>query len=1257
MAYLIPAAATDLEVLQNAAVATGNGSPLECIGHSAMALQVVIADTATVTFEATVDGTNYIAVEGLNANSGAKASTATASGIFKFDVSAYQRLRARISSWTAGAVTVKGRGLPGVSGPATADVELSASDVEIGAVEIKNDSDDTRAKVQSADPGIATVGLVVKPTQTTHDNLATNSTLQIADVDAPGGAGVVTASTPRTTLASDDPAVTALQIMDDWDETDRAKVNPIVGQAGIAAGTGVDGVTVPRVSLATDVPLPAGTNAIGKLAANSGVDIGDVDVTSEPATAADGALGLPAVTKVVSGYDGANVQVLSTNASGHVNIADGGNVLSVDDASGSLTVDSPQLPAALGAGAEAGAILVTVATDSTGVLSVDDNGGSLTVDNATLSVVGGGAQATAQRVALADESLAALETITVDFEGDASDLDSGAGTDSHAVIGLAVAADGGHAVVTGDVANGLDVDVTRSALPTGASTLAEQQTQTASLSVLDDWDETDRAKVNPVVGQAGLAAGTGLDAANALRVSLATDIALPAGTNAIGKLAANDGVDVGDVTVNNAAGAAAVNVQDGGNVLSVDDASGSLTVDSPQLPAALGAGTEAGALRVTVATDSTGVLSVDDNGASLTVDNPVLSVVGAGAEATAQRVTLATESLAALESVTANLAGDDTDLDSGAGTDNHDVVAIGLPGAGGHVVGGTATDPLRTDPTGTTTQPVSDAGGSLTVDNATLAVVGAGAEATALRTTLASESLAALELVGIKGADGAAIAANANPVPVSDAGTTLSVDDGAGSLTVDNSTLAVVGGGAQATALRVALADESLTALETITVDFEGDASDLDSGVGTDSHAVVALAVAADGGHAVLTGDVANGLDVDVTRSALPTGAATLAEQQTQTASLSVLDDWDETNRAAVNTIAGQVGVQGAAGVVTALTQRVTVATDDVVSVDDNGASLTVDNAALSVVGGGVEATALRVTVATDSTGVLSVDDNAGSLTVDNPTLSVVGAGAEATALRATLATETLAALELIGVKGADGAAIAGNANPVPVSDAGSTLSVDDGAGSLTVDNAALSVTGGGVEATALRVTLASDSTGLVSVDDNGASITVDNPILSVVGGGTEAAAQRVTIASDSTGVLSVDDNAGSITVDAPAGTPVAVAPEANASAIGATPFFDSSVTGTVEQMKGSAGNVYHLQVDNPNASKVYLQMFASLAAGVTLGTTVPTLSYVVPASGAWDHFFAIPVAFASGISYAVTTTATGNTSPGSACVLNAAYK
>lgn len=105
---------------------------------------------------------------------------------------------------------------------------------------------------------------------------------------------------------------------------------------------------------------------------------------------------------------------------------------------------------------------------------------------------------------------------------------------------------------------------------------------------------------------------------------------------------------------------------------------------------------------------------------------------------------------------------------------------------------------------------------------------------------------------------------------------------------------------------------------------------------------------------------------------------------------------------------------------------RVTIANDStgLISVDDNGGSLTVDNSTLSVVGGGVEATAMRVTIASDSTGVLSVDDNGSSLTVDNAALSVTGGGAEATALRVTIANDSTG-----------------------------LVSVDDGGGALTVDN------------------------------------------------------------------------------------------------------------------------------------------------------------------------------------------------------------
>lgn len=53
------------------------------------------------------------------------------------------------------------------------------------------------------------------------------------------------------------------------------------------------------------------------------------------------------------------------------------------------------------------------------------------------------------------------------------------------------------------------------------------------------------------------------------------------------------------------------------------------------------------------------------------------------------------------------VAGASLDYDTGGGTVNQGTVGIVLPASGGPVAGGTSTNPLRVDPTGTTTQPVS----------------------------------------------------------------------------------------------------------------------------------------------------------------------------------------------------------------------------------------------------------------------------------------------------------------------------------------------------------------------------------------------------------------------------------------------------------------------------------------------------------------------------------------------------------------------
>lgn len=132
------------------------------------------------------------------------------------------------------------------------------------------------------------------------------------------------------------------------------------------------------------------------------------------------------------------------------------------------------------------------------------------------------------------------------------------------------------------------------------------------------------------------------------------------------------------------------------------------------------------------------------------------------------------------------------------------------------------------------------------------------------------------------------------------------------------------------------------------------------------------------------------------------------------------------------------------------------------------------------------------------------------------------------------------------------------NSNPVPVSDAG---------GSLTVDNAGLTELAAAINASSqLDINVAADAVGLATestlsnLDTTATSILADTAAidtstasidtkltttntkltdietntdsLTVVGGGTEATALRVTLANDSTGVLTVDDGGGSLTID-----------------------------------------------------------------------------------------------------------------------------
>lgn len=175
-----------------------------------------------------------------------------------------------------------------------------------------------------------------------------------------------------------------------------------------------------------------------------------------------------------------------------------------------------------------------------------------------------------------------------------------------------------------------------------------------------------------------------------------------------------------------------------------------------------------------------------------------------------------------------------------------------------------------------------------------------------------------------------------------------------------------------------------------------------------------------------------------------------------------------------------------------------------------------------------------------------------------------------------------------------------------------------------TLDSTTAIASGGGVESGALRVTIASDSTGVVSIDDNGGSLTVDGTVtanlaagtnnigdvdvltvpapLNVTGTGTEASALRVTIATDSTGVLSIDDNGTTLSVDDGAGS-LTVDGFATAGAAAFVKITDGTNTATVNANGGLevTGGVAHGATDAGNP----LKLGAKAEASVTGSTNV----------------------------------------------------
>jgi len=99
-------------VFQSAAAATGNGNVMDISELATLGIQVSGTFVGTITFEASIDRTNWVAPRMIDPVSATSSlATITEPGVRIANVTAFSLFRARISAYTSGAITIVGKAI------------------------------------------------------------------------------------------------------------------------------------------------------------------------------------------------------------------------------------------------------------------------------------------------------------------------------------------------------------------------------------------------------------------------------------------------------------------------------------------------------------------------------------------------------------------------------------------------------------------------------------------------------------------------------------------------------------------------------------------------------------------------------------------------------------------------------------------------------------------------------------------------------------------------------------------------------------------------------------------------------------------------------------------------------------------------------------------------------------------------------------------------------------------------------------------
>lgn len=115
--------------MQTAAAAVGAGTQLPTSGYGVAVLSISGPFVGTVTFEGQGPDGNWYPVNAMQRGTGALSTTATAAGLFEINTRGLTAVRANITAYTSGAITVKGHAQPLTTGGEF--LQLSGSNMEL----------------------------------------------------------------------------------------------------------------------------------------------------------------------------------------------------------------------------------------------------------------------------------------------------------------------------------------------------------------------------------------------------------------------------------------------------------------------------------------------------------------------------------------------------------------------------------------------------------------------------------------------------------------------------------------------------------------------------------------------------------------------------------------------------------------------------------------------------------------------------------------------------------------------------------------------------------------------------------------------------------------------------------------------------------------------------------------------------------------------------------------------------------------------